>query len=212
MNENEDEAELWRSKAIAYKNLYAFLSQVIPYQDSDLEKLFVFIRHLSAKLLRRKAAPNYDFDDTLRLEYYRLQKISDGSISLQEGQGYRLDGPTEVGTGMVHEDTLPLSRLVDIANARFGTDFNQADQYFFDQIVETAILDENLIHAAEVNPEDKFELVFKNLLQNLFVERIDQNEEIFSRFMNDNSFQKLITTWLASQAYKKILAKDKNKQ
>lgn len=204
MNENEDEAELWRSKAIAYKNLYAFLSQVIPYQDSDLEKLFVFIRHLSAKLPRRKAAPNYDFDDTVRLEYYRLQKISEGSISLQEGQGYKLDGPTEVGTGMVHEDPVPLSRLVDIVNARFGTDFNQADQYFFDQIVEIAILDENLIQAAEVNPEEKFELVFKNLLQNLFVERIDQNEEIFARFMNDNNFQKLVTTWLASQAYKKI--------
>lgn len=209
MNESEDEAELWRSKAIAYKNLYAFLSQVIPYQDSDLERLFVFIRHLSAKLPRRKAAPNYDFDDTVRLEYYRLQKISEGSISLQEGQGYKLDGPTEVGTGMVHEDPVPLSRLVDIVNTRFGTDFNQADQYFFDQIVETAILDENLIQAAEVNPEEKFELVFKNLLQNLFVERIDQNEEIFARFMNDNNFQKLVTTWLASQAYKKIRAKDK---
>lgn len=208
MNENEDEAELWRSKAIAYKNLYTFLSQVIPYQDSDLEKLFVFIRHLSAKLPRRKAAPNYDFDDTVRLEYYRLQKISEGSISLQEGQGYKLDGPTEVGTGIVHEDPVSLSRLIDIVNARFGTDFNQADQYFFDQILETAILDENLIQAAEVNPEEKFELVFKNLLQNLFVERIDQNEEIFARFMNDSNFQKLVTRWLASQAYQKI--KEKN--
>lgn len=209
MKENEDEAELWRNKATAFRNLYAFLSQVIPYQDSDLEKLFVFIRHLSAKLPRRKAAPNYDFDDTIRLEYYRLQKISEGSISLQEGKGYKLDGPTDVGTGIVHEDPVPLSRLVDIVNARFGTDFNQADQYFFDQIIETAILDGNLIQAAEVNPEEKFELVFKNILQNLFVERIDQNEEIFARFMNDSNFQKLVTKWLASQAYKKIREQDK---
>lgn len=203
MKEDEDQAELWRRKLTAFKNLYAFLSQIIPYQDSDLEKLFVFFRHLSAKLPRKKTT-QYDFDDSVRLQYYRLQKISEGSISLSEGNGYKLDGPTEVGTGMVHEDPVPLSRLVDIVNERFGTEFNQADQYFFDQIVESAILEESLIKAAMVNPEDKFILVFKNVLENLFVERIDQNEEIFSRFMNDTAFQKLITSWLATQAYNKL--------
>jgi type I restriction enzyme R subunit len=204
MNEQEEEAELWRGKLTAYKNLYAFLSQVIPYQDSDLEKLFVFLRHLSAKLPRRKSSPNYNFDDTVRLEYYRLQKISEGSISLREGSATKLDGPIEVGTSIVAEPAVPLSRLVDVINERFGTDFNQADQYFFDQIVEAAILDDKIIQAATVNPEDKFELVFKNILQNIFVERIDLNEEIFARFMNDNKFQKMVTSWLSLQAFQKI--------
>jgi len=202
--ENEDEAELLRGKITAYKNLYAFLSQVIPYQDSDLEKLFVFFRYLSPKLPIQKSGPSYDFDDTVRLEYYRLQKISEGSISLNVGQKHLLDGPTEVGTGAVHEDPVPLSKLVDIINDRFGTEFNQADQYFFDQIVEIAVADEDIIKAADANPEEKFELVFKNLLQNLFIERIDQNEDIFARFMNDLSFQKLVTNWLSQQAYNKI--------
>mgnify|MGYP000324008860 CR=1 FL=1 len=202
--ENEEEAELWRGKVNSYKNLYGFLSQVIPYQDSDLEKLFVFLRYLSPKLPKRDNSVNYNFDDAVRLEYYRLQKISEGSISLNENKQYKLDGPTEVGTGIVREPEVPLSRLVDIINDRFGTDFNQADQYFFDQLVETAVQDEAIIKAAEVNPEDKFELVFKNLLQNLFIERIDQNEDIFARFMNDLSFQKMVTAWLANQAYSKL--------
>lgn len=204
MTNSEEEAELIRGKINSFKNLYSFLSQVIPYQDSDLEKHFVFYRHLSAKLPHRKSTPNYSFDDTIRLEYYRLQKISEGSISLKEGTPYKLDGPTDVGTAMVREPEVPLSKLVDIINERFGTDFNQADQYFFDQIVETALLDESLIKAAEINPEDKFELVFKNVLEKLFIERIDQNEDIFARFMNDSQFQKLVTNWLASQAYNKL--------
>ena len=45
--------------------------------------------------------------------------------------------------------------------------------------------DDRLRQAAAVNPGDKFELVFKNPLDNLFVERMDQNEEIFVRFMSD---------------------------
>ena len=105
---------------------------------------------------------------------------------------------------MVREEEVALSRLIDIVNDRFGTDFNQADQLFFDQLVEAAIADEALKQAAAVNPGDKFELVFKNLLETLFVERIDQNEDIFARFMNDVAFQKLVTSWLASEAYKRL--------
>ena len=202
--ENEDEAELWRGKLHALRNLYAFLSQIIPYQDTDLEKLYVFLRHLSPKLPRRRSGPAYDFDDDVRLEYYRLQKISEGSISLKEGAARRLDGTTEVGSGTLHEEEMALSRLIDIVNERFGTDFTQADQLFFDQIVQAAIADEALRQAAAVNPEDKFQLVFKNLLETLFVERMDQNEEIFARFMNDIAFQKVVTTWLAMEAYRTL--------
>jgi type I restriction enzyme R subunit len=202
--DNEEEAELWRGKAQAFLNLYGFLSQVIPYQDSDLERLYVFLRHLAAKLPRRKSGPAYQFDDEVRLDYYRLQKISEGSISLQDGEARRLDGPTEVGSGLVRSQPVPLSQLIDVVNERFGTDFNQADQLFFDQIVEAAMADDGLRQAAAVNPGDKFELVFKNLLETLFVERMDQNEEIFVRYMNDVPFQKIVTAWMASEAYRRL--------
>ena len=203
-DDNEEEAEDWRGKVQAFLNLYGFLSQVIPYQDSDLERLYVFLRHLAAKLPRRKSGPAYQFDDEVQLEYYRLQKISEGSISLQDGEARPLDGPTEVGSGLARPQPMPLSQLIDIVNERFGTDFNQADQLFFDQIVEAAMADDGLRQAAAVNPGDKFELVFKSLLENLFAERMDQNEEIFVRFMNDASFQKLVTAWMASEAYRRL--------
>jgi len=147
---------LWR--------MYGFLSQVIPYQHSDLERLYVFLRHLAPKLPRCKRGTTYQFDDDVRLEYYRLQKISEGSISLRDGAAQRLDGPTEVGSGMALTKWTALSQLIDVVNERFGTDFNQAGQLFFDQIVEAAMADEGLRQAAAVNPSDKFELVFKQLL------------------------------------------------
>ena len=206
--DDEEAAEDWRGKVQAFLNLYGFLSQVIPYQDSDLERLYVFLRHLATKLPRRKSGPAYRFDDEVRLEYYRLQKISDGSIGLHDGEARPLDGPTEVGSGLVRPQPVPLSQLIDIVNERFGTDFNQADQLFFDQIVEAAMADDGLRQAAAVNPGDKFELVFKSLLENLFVERMDQNEDIFVRFMNDAPFQKIVTTWMASEAYRRLRSDD----
>jgi type I restriction enzyme R subunit len=201
---NEEEAELWRGKLSSFRNLYAFLSQIIPYQDSDLEKLYTYLRHLSPKLPKRKSGPQYTFDDEVRLEYYRLQKISEGSISLNEGFACPLDGPTEVGSGMVREDHTTLSRLIDYINERFGTDFNDADQLFFDQIIEAAMLDETLQQAAAVNPQDKFALVFGNQLETYFIERMEQNEEIFSRFMNEADFQKMVSRWIADQVYSRF--------
>jgi type I restriction enzyme R subunit len=202
--DKEEEAELWRGKVQAFRNLYGFLSQVIPYQDSDLERLYVFLRHLAAKLPRRRSGPAYQFDDEVRLEYYRLQKISEGSISLEEGKGQPLDGPKEVGSGLAREEAVPLSQLIDLVNERFGTDFNQADQLFFDQIVEAAVTDDGLRQAAAVNPEDKFGLVFRNLLERLFVERMDQNEEIFVRYMNDAPFRDIVSAWMSSEAYRRL--------
>ena len=206
LEKDEEEAELWRGKVQAFRNLYGFLSQVIPYQDSDLERLYVFLRHLAAKLPRRRPGPAYEFDDDVRLEYYRLQKIGEGSIPLGHGDARPLDGPTEVGSGLVRSESMPLSRLIDVVNERFGTEFTQADQLFFDQIVETAVADDGLRRAAAVNPGDKFRLVFRNLLEHLFTDRMDQNEDIFIRFMNDSAFQNVVTDWMASEAYRKLRA------
>ena len=206
LNADEDEAELWRGKVQALRNLYSFLSQIIPYQDSDLEKLYVFLRHLAAKLPRRQSGPAYQFDDDVRLEYYRLQKISEGSISLADGEASALDGPTEVGTGQARDEAVPLSQLIDVVNERFGTDFNQADQLFFDQVLETAVGDAALREAAAANPEDKFELLLARLLERFFTERMDQNEEIFVRYMNDASFRETVIRWVASEAYQRLQA------
>ena len=206
--EDEEAAEDWRGKVQAFLSLYGFLSQVIPYQDSDLERLYVFLRHLAAKLPRRRSGPAYRFDDEVQLEYYRLQKLSEGSISLAEGEARPLDGPTEVGTGLARPQPVPLSQLIDIVNTRFGTDFNQADQLFFDQVVEAAMANDGVRQAAAVNPGDKFELVFKGLLRNLFAERMDQNEDIFVRFMNDEAFQNVVTRWMSSEAYRRLRSED----
>jgi type I restriction enzyme, R subunit len=203
-NREEEEAELWRVKLQAFHNLYGFLSQVIPYQDSDLEKLFTYLRHLALKLPKRKSGPGYQFDEEVELDYYRLQKISEGSISLNEGYAKPLDGPREVGSGVVREEHVSLSRLIDIINQRFGGELNEADQLFFDQIAEAASLNESLQKAAEVNSLDKFQLVFREVLESLFIERMDLNSELFAGYMGKPDMQEVVSKWLGSQVYERL--------
>lgn len=203
-NDEEEEAELWRGKIQAFRNLYSFLSQVIPYQDSDLEKLFTYLRHLALKLPKRKSGFGYQFDEEVELDYYRLQKISEGSINLQEGYAKPLDGPREVGSGMVREEHVALSRLIDLINKRFGSELTDADQLFFDQIAEAASQNEALRKAAEVNSLDKFQLVFRQVLESLFIERMELNEELFTEYMSKPELQVLVSKWLGSQVYNRL--------
>jgi type I restriction enzyme R subunit len=200
----EEQAELWRGKLQAFRNLYAFLSQVIPYQDSDLEKLFTYLRYLALKLPKRRSETGYQFDEEVELDYYRLQKISEGSISLNEGYIKPLDGPREVGSGAVREEHVSLSRLIDIINERFGGELNEADQLFFDQIAEAASQSEALRNAAEVNSLDKFQLVFREVLESLFIERMDLNEELFAEYMGKPEMRELVSKWLGSQVYGRL--------
>ena len=55
-----------------------------------------------------------------------------------------------------------------------------------------------------VNPEGKFDLVFRSLIERLFVERMDQNEDIYVRYMNDDEFREVVSEWLSSQAYRRL--------
>jgi type I restriction enzyme R subunit len=111
---------------------------------------------------------------------------------------------------MQREEETPLSRLIDTLNDRFGTDFTDADQLFFDQIIEAAVGDVSLGEAAAVNPEEKFTLLFSSLLQTLFIERMEQNEDIFARFMNEKSFQNLVTDWISKEVYGRFAKKSKD--
>lgn len=202
----EEAQEEFRGLLFAFRGLYAFLSQVIPFGDSDLEKLYTFTRFLAAKLPRRALGPQYNFDDEVALKYYRLQKISEGSIVLEPGAGGELKGPTAVGTGMVGDEEVELSQLIEILNERFGTDFKPADQLFLDSVREDAVANEALRQAASANSIENFKYVFGKALEGLFIDRMEQNEEIFARFMNEPNFQRLVEEHLRKQVYEQIRA------
>ncbi len=202
--EEEKRREEFRGLMTAYRNLYAFLSQVIPYQDSDLERLYTFVRNLMAKLPPTDDGKRFVLDDEVALRYYRLQQMTDGSIDLSEGEPYPLKGPTDLGTSRVADEDVVLSSLVDTLNARFGTDFTEADQLFFDQIRATAEASEQIREAALANNLVDFTSYLARVLDELFIERMDGNEDIFSRVMSDRAFRAAASEHLAFDLFERI--------
>ena len=200
----EEEREEFRGQLTAYRNLYAFLSQIIPYQDTDLERLYAFVRNLLAKLPPPRDGQAFVLDDEVALRFYRLQQISERSIGLREGEPEPLKGPTDVGTARAKDEEVTLSSLIDRLNVRFGTDFNEADQLFFDQIRASAEKDENIAEAARANSFVDFAAYLDGILDELFIARMEGNEGIFSRVMTDTEFRSVAHQHLAREIFGRI--------
>ena len=197
-----DRIDLFTSQFSSFRNLYGFLSQVIPYQDSGLEKLYTFGRYLLSKL-PRDTKRHISIDDEVQLKYYRLEKYSEGAISLREGDAPPLAGQKEVGTGSADEEVL-LSTLVEQLNERFGTDFTPADQLFFNQLESAATENEKIRQAAEANTLSNFEPVFNQHLETLLLDRMNGNEAIFNRIMNDEAFKSFIAQRLMHNVFNNL--------
>lgn len=200
----EEVQEEFRKTLVAFRNLYSFMSQVIPFQDSDLEKLYSYIRFLLNKLPKGSRGPIYNFDNDISLKFYRLQKIGEGSIVMEPGARYEVPGPTSVGTGIARKDEIELSKLIDILNERFGTEFKPGDQLFFESIREDAVADNSLRQAAVANTMENFGYVFRKALEGLFIDRMDQNEEITAKFMNEDQFRETVSQHLLKEVYEQI--------
>ncbi len=200
----EEMGEAFRKELIAFRNLYAFMAQIIPFQDSDIEKLYSYIRFLLTKLPKGAQGPVYNFDDDIALKYYRLQKISDGSIVLEPGKQDPVSGPVAVGTGQAPSVEIELSKLIDILNERLGTEFKPGDQLFFESIREDAVADDGLRQAAMANTMENFGYVFYKTLESLFIDRMEQNEEIAAKFMNENRFREIVSRHLLKEVYDTI--------
>lgn len=192
----------FKKTLIAFKNLYAFMSQIIPFQDQDLEKLYVFVRFLIPKL-QIEHDPFPKFDDEVAFKYYRLEKIHDGTIELEKNSDIAIDGPSETGSGKSNKNLVELSVLINLLNEKFGTQFKPGDQLFFDSIREDALSNEKVVKAANANSLDNFEFMFKKELERIFYERMEQNEEITLRFMSEEKFRDILSKYFSKEVYSK---------
>ena len=204
LERQEEEREKFRGQLTAYRNLYAFLSQIIPYQDSELERLYAFVRNLLAKLPPPGDGQAFVLDDEVALRFFRMQQMTEGSIDLTGGEAYPLKGPIDVGTAGIKDEEVTLSSLIDRLNERFGTDFKEADQLFFDQIRASAENDESIAEVARANNFENFSSFLDRNLDDLFIARMEGNEDIFSRVMEDTEFRSAAHEHLAREIFRRV--------
>ena len=197
---NDEEQTAFRDSLGAFVNLYAFLSQIIPYADADLERLSAFGRALLPHL-RQERGNAVHLGDDVELEYYRLQLVSSDALEVGKTDPAYVTSPTEVGTGNPNEDTAPLLEIIERLNDRFGTDFTDEDRLFFEQVKERAVRDEDVCRLALANPFDKFVLGVHTRIGQLMLQRMSENDALVTRYLDDAEFQQIASKELAREIF-----------
>ena len=121
-----------------------------------------------------------------------------------DAPAYGVKSPTAVGTGKAKDEDKPLSEIIETLNERFRTDFTEEDRLFFEQIKEKACRDERIIQTAHANPLDKFELGIRKFIEALMMQRMSENDEIVTRYIDDAAFQQVVFPLLAKRIYEDI--------
>ena len=204
--ETQEEKEAFKKSLRTWTSLYAFMAQIMPFREVEFEKFYAYAKLLLTKLPKRDLSESMKLTDEVALEYYRLQKIKDGSINLVTGEEGELDALTEAGIKRAKEDSATLSEIIDVLNDRFGTEFEEADRLFFEQIETELMQDAKLQTQARVNKLDTFKYAFEEIFIDKLIDRMDQNQEIFQKIFEDQSFGGLVKELLMKKIFERLNA------
>ena len=122
--QEKDRLEIFKKDLGSFTRFYEFMSQIVDYDDKELEKLSLYARHLRP-LLREKVIDEDDIDlANVVMSHYRLSKIRQQTIKLQEDSAdYKLEPNNDVGSGKAKDKKEEfLSQILERLNEVFITD------------------------------------------------------------------------------------------
>jgi type I restriction enzyme R subunit len=186
-----------------FVRIYSFLSQVVSFTDSKLERDYTYCRALAAKLRDETTIERLDLGTEVELTHLRTEITHEGSLSLSADQG-EVKSIYGDGAGRQQElDMEHLSEIVDTLNERFGLNLNERDQLLFDQFEQTWLANDDVVARARNNTFDNFRLVFDREFEKTLIGRMQGNEAIVSRVLDDEEFGDALMELYARRVYQR---------
>ena len=173
-----DEGGDFRGQLSDYVRLYAFLSQVLTFADPDLEKLYVFARHLRRLLpadpdeLPREVQKNID------MESFRIQRTSRGRIALERQARPLEPAGSKPPGGLGEQELEALSRIIEALNERFGLNLGPEHRVTLEHLRSVLDQDAGLDASARVNTRENVRLTFDPKLEDKIQEIVETNFEL----------------------------------
>lgn len=197
--EKQDKMD-FRGALSKFLRLYTFLTHIINLGDEKLYKFYAYGKCLFRKLPKEgERIPNL-YDDVV-LQYYRLQKIHEGSIKMVKEDGVLYNATS--GTGLSLEDEKEnLSTIIAKLNERLGTNFTEMDKVL-EQFVQDMSANAELVLRSK-NPLDLFKIVYDNNIMDVVLNRMTQNQEFCERYLEDEEFRKEVDKILLPLVHERL--------
>lgn len=194
--QNEDIKAEFYSKIKNYLNNYAFLAQILPYEDVNLEKHYILLKKLIAKI-----APPRSEDlakgilDNVSFDSYRVQLIKSEDIRLK-GDGKLMPSSADGSSKIQGAELQELSEIIKEFNEKYGNvEWNEGDKIVrtLQNIKEDVLKDEKFVKSSKHSDRQNLRIEFEALLQEKIQEIIDVNFDFYKHFTDDAALKQRIT-------------------
>jgi type I restriction enzyme R subunit len=186
-------------------NLYNLIIQVAPIVDSELHRLSVYLRFMIKKI-EIESPGGIDITDKVLLEYYKLEKKTDGTIYLEDGEGVDI----KVGGGgqVADPENDLLSNIIDKLNERYGTSFSGSEKLAVAQIRDNLRANTDLELKAKNNSYADFKYAFEPTFLDGVVQEYDKNQDFYGKILKDESFRSKLMDLIMLDIYSSFKESD----
>ncbi|WP_405154680.1 type I restriction endonuclease subunit R [Paenibacillus sp. FSL K6-0108] len=199
-----EEQFAFKQAATKFIRTYGFILQVVTFIDLGLHKEYIYLTYFLRKLPRGQGDKDVYLADDVALEYYRNQKMFEGSIVLEKTGGYDLDPQKHGASGVAEDEIVRLSSVLDKLNERFGTQFTETDFLSREQVKEDILNDEDLRRRAKNNTKENFKFAFEKSFMNFVIDRMSSNQEFFMKILENNEFKTVIMEDMMNEVYMEV--------
>lgn len=193
----------FRREVRAFARWYSYISQITRMFDKELHKEYILCSYLG-KLLPADPVPEFDLDNRVKLEYYRLEKTYEGAIELEDKSGeWQPTNPKEASSKK--DPFSPLDEIIAKINEEFFGDFSDADRVMVDTLYTKMRKDAKVRKAAKSNDRQVYErslfpTIFDTTAQEAYLENTGAYEQLFL----DAEKYRAIQQALADRLYREL--------
>lgn len=200
-NEQED----FKTQSRDFVKKYGFISQIITFQDTGLEELFIFLKFLIRKLPHSKDVLPVEILEAVNMDSYKVNKIQETSIKLDAQDG-EIKPITSGKPGYtVQEQMDPLSKIIKEINDRFGTSFGTEDKVILNTLSKKLLDNSTLTGSIKHNARDAAKIKFDTIFQDELVGMLNSHFDLYKKLSDNPELNQYVNERIFDYISKKLV-------
>ena len=199
-----EEAKEFKAKLGEYIKRYGFVSQVLLFEDTFFEKLYVFLKFLKRKLPIEKDELPTEILKQVNINSLKVVKKATTHVDLVNEPGLL----EPLGGASMSDIDIPemelLSRIVKDVNEKYGTEFTDDDRVIADKLSQKLMSDQNLEGSINNNARDIAKVKFDELFEKELVQMVNNHFDFYQKVNDDQDTRSYLKDRIFDLVYRKV--------
>jgi type I restriction enzyme R subunit len=187
----QEKKEEFKSQIQSYIRLYGYISQIIIFEDIQLEKLFIFLKYVNKKLPKGETT-KIDILDSVDLDSLRIQKTGEHKLVLVDKTGNVEPFSPEGSKESIDENLDFLSEIIKKVNEINGVEITENDRVNIQKVNSKVLNDKDYLSVMKGDNSEHNQLKKTEEMIGMYLLRLVNDQTDFYKKMESKN---IIKTW-----------------